>query len=445
MADTATAMAEDLLALHNSAKAALPGLVSLREQAIASFGENGIPSSKREAWRYTKLSAIAGAGFGAGFDVAVPVALSMADVEAHFVPGAIRLAFVNGVFAADLSALGHAPGGLYASDLAGALSRGESEIEDALAALDTRRPDDALVALNTAFTGDGAVLVAKAGVTVATPIQILHYGAGPGMAHPRHLIAAEDGAEITVLETYVGREGAPYWTNAVTQIVAGEGARVRWIKHQREAANAYHISACRVHLAKDSHFEGCVLATGGSVGRDDITVELAGEGAHCALSGVMLGRDSQNLTTLTVMDHQAPGATSEQLIKSVLDDSAQGSFQGKVIVRADAQKTVAHQTNHNLLLARGAAANTKPELEILADDVVCSHGATVGELNAEALFYLRARGLDEPTAKRLLIEGFIAEVFERIDDDIIRDLILAEASIWLRSGPGSGPGSGEAA
>lgn len=429
MSEAATAMADDIVALHASAKAALPGLVSLREQAIASFGENGIPTQTREAWRYTKLTPLA----GAGFEPAAPVSLALSDIEALFVPGAVRLSFVNGVFNSELSALDHAPDGLYVSSLAGALARGESEIEDALAALDTRGPDEALIALNTAFTGDGAVLVAKAGATIKTPVQILHWGAGPGMTHPRHLILAEDGAEITVVETYTGRTGAPYWTNAVSQIVAGEGARVRWIKHQREAESAYHISACRLHLAKDSRFDGCVLATGGSVGRDDITVEMAGQGAHCALAGVMLGRGSQNLTTLTVMDHQVPGATSEQLIKSVLDDSAQGTFQGKVIVRADAQKTVAHQTNHNLLLARSAAANTKPELEIFADDVVCSHGATVGELDAEALFYLRARGLDEATAKRLLVEGFIAEVLARIDDAAIRDLVLAEAGKWLGS------------
>lgn len=429
MSEAATEMADDILALHASAKAALPGLASLREQAIASFGENGMPTQKREAWRYTKLAPLA----AAGLNVAAPVSLAPSDIEALFVPGAIRLSFVNGIFNAELSALDHAPDGLYVSDLAGALARGEGEIEDALAALDTRGPDDALIALNTAFTGDGAVLVAKAGATIEAPIQILHYGAGPGMTHPRHLILVEDGAEITVVETYTGRQGDSYWTNAVSQIVVGAGARMRWIKHQREADTAYHISACRLHLATHSNFDGCVLATGGSVGRDDVTVEMAGQGAHCALAGVMLGRGSQNLTTLTAMDHQVPGATSEQLIKSVLDESAQGSFQGKVIVRADAQKTVAHQTNHNLLLARSAAANTKPELEILADDVVCSHGATVGEINAEALFYLRARGLDEATAKRLLIEGFIAEVFERIASDEIRALILAEAGDWLRS------------
>lgn len=412
---------------YGEAKAGLPGASGLRDEAMALFEANGFPAVKREAWRYTRLSPLTAEAIATAGRVDIDPAL----VEAHRIDGAATMVFVNGLYDEDLSRLDPLPQGVRLTSLASALAAGDDQLIGQLKAANSDNPDEALVALNTAFTGDGAVIVASSGAAGDVPIQLLHIASGPGMTHPRHLVVAEDGSALSVVETYVGQEGNAYWTNAVVQITLGVGATLSWVKYQGEAAEAYHIAAMRVRLAKDANLDAYFFATGSAIGRDDVSVEIAGEGARCGLNGVSLGRGKQSLTTLTSLDHAVAGANSDQTFKSVLDEGAQAAFQGKVIVRPDAQQTEAHQTNHNLLLARSAEVNTKPELEILADDVACSHGATVGELDKEAMFYLLSRGLDQATARRLLVEGFIAEIVDRVPVSGARNQISREVGKWL--------------
>lgn len=412
---------------YGEAKTSLPGPVGLRDEAMALFEQNGFPAVKREAWRYTRLSPLTAQTVA----LAQPAEIDPAFIDAHRVDGAATMVFVNGFYDAGLSRLDDVPQGVRLTSLAAALAAGDGQAAGQLQAANSQDPDEALVALNTAFTGDGAVIVASSGASGDRPVQLLHVASGPGMTHPRHLVVAEDGAVLSVVETYIGQDGAAYWTNAVAQITVGVGAKLDWVKYQGEAADAYHISAMRVRLEKEAAFDAYFFARGGAIGRDDIAVDVAGEGVRCGLNGVTLGRGKQSLTTLTSLDHAIAGSNSDQVFKSVLDEGAQGAFQGKVIVRQDAQQTQAHQSNKNLLLARTAEANTKPELEIFADDVACSHGATVGELDGEALFYLRSRGLDDATARRLLVEGFIAEIVERIPVTGARDHIAGEIGDWM--------------
>lgn len=416
---------------YGDAKSSLPGPSSLRDEAIGLFERNGFPAVKREAWRYTRLSPLT-AEIAAP---AQPAEIDPAYVDAHRIDGAATMVFVNGFYDDRLSRLDRLPKGVELTSLAVALTAGDDQLTGQLTgqlrAANSEDPDEALVALNTAFTGDGAVIVAASEASGDIPIQLLHVASGPGMTHPRHLVVVEDGSALSVVETYIGQGSDSYWTNAVVQITVGDGAKLDWVKYQGEAAEAYHIAAMRVRLAENAEFNAGFFALGGAIGRDDIAVTVAGSGARCALNGVTLGRGKQSLTTLTSLDHAVAGANSDQAFKSVLDEGAQAAFQGKVIVRPDAQKTEAHQTNHNLLLARSAEVNTKPELEILADDVACSHGATVGEIDKEAMFYLLSRGLDEATARRLLVEGFVAEIVERVSVAGARDQIARAVGKWL--------------
>lgn len=412
---------------YGDAKPSLPGSTALRDEAIALFERNGFPEVKREAWRYTRLSPLT-------TEIAAPsqpADIDPAFVDTHRIDGAATMVFVNGIYDAGLSRLDSLPKDVQLTSLAAALAAGDDQLTGQLRAANSEDPDEALVALNTAFTGDGAVIVASPSVSGGVPIQLLHIASGPGMTHPRHLVVVDDGSALSVVETYIGLGGGAYWTNAVVQINIGEGAKLDWVKYQGEAVEAYHIAAMRVRLAENAEFDAGFFALGSAIGRDDVAVTVAGSGARCALNGITLGRGKQSLTTLTSLDHAVAGANSDQAFKSVLDEGAQAAFQGKVIVRPDAQKTEAHQSNHNLLLARTAEVNTKPELEILADDVACSHGATVGEIDKDAMFYLLSRGLDEATARRLLVEGFVAEIVERVSVEGARDQITQAVAKWL--------------
>ncbi len=240
------------------------------------------------------------------------------------------------------------------------------------------------------------------------------------MAHPRSLIVLGRDSQVSVVESYVAPDSDIYLTNAVTDIVVGEGARLDHYKLQHESPRAFHIGRARVSQQRDSRFASCSIAFGGRLVRNDVHAVLRGEGAECALNGLFVIGGQQHSDTHTVVDHAAPHGTSRQLYKGVLDGRARGVFNGRIVVRPGAQKTDAHQTNKNLLLADGVEVDSKPQLEIFADDVKCSHGAADGQLAAEALFYLKSRGLDEAAARALLTYGFASEVLARIPDATIR-------------------------
>ncbi len=405
-------------------KPALPGAARLREQAFARYAAHGFPAMKREAWRHTRLSPIS----AAALEPAAGGALTPSDLAARLIPDALTLVFIDGRLDAALSNVEQAPDGVAIESLAAVLERGD-DLSPWLAEASDDGPDDALVSLNTALMNDGAVIRIADGVTVEAPIHLLFFVKQGGMAQVRNVVVAGKGARATVAESYYGGKEV-YWTNVVNQFFLAEGAAIEHARQQNEGLSAYHIAASKVRLAEDARFNSVAVMLGGALARHETQVTVAGERADC-LAGISLGRGKQLQDNVTVLDHAVPNSTSDQMFKAVLDDESHAVYQGKVIVRQDAQKTDARQANHNILLARSAEASSKPELEIFADDVKCAHGATVGELDRNMLFYLRARGLDEKTARALLVEGFIIEVLERIASAEIRDMFMTDIGFWL--------------
>lgn len=407
-------------------KPALPGAPGLREQAFARYAAHGFPAMKREAWRHTRLSPIS----GTPLEPAPGAELAPGDIAARLIPDALTLVFVNGRLDGALSNVEQAPDGVTIESLADLLARGE-DLSPWLAEAAGDSPDDALVSLNTALMNDGAVIRIADGVTVEAPIHLLFFAKQGGMAQVRNIVVAGKGARATVAEGYFGGKDV-YWTNVVNQFFLAEGAAIEHARQQNEGPSAYHIATGKVRLDAGARFNSVAIMLGGALARNEVHVTVAGEHAECRLAGVSMGRGKQLQDNVTVIDHAVPHGVSDQVFKAVLDDQSHAVYQGKVIVRPDAQKTDARQANHNILLARSAEASSKPELEIHADDVKCAHGATVGELDRNMLFYLRARGLDEKTARALLVEGFLVEVLERIASAEIKDMFLTDIGSWLR-------------
>jgi Fe-S cluster assembly protein SufD len=406
-------------------KPALPGAAVLREQAFARYAAHGFPAMKREAWRHTRLAPIS----AAALEPAGAAELAPGDIAPRLIPDALTLVFVNGRLDAALSNVEQAPDGVSIESLAAVLARGD-DLSPWLTEAAGDSPDEALVSLNTALMNDGAVIRIADGVTVEAPIHLLFFAKQAGMAQVRNIVVAGKGARATVAESYYGGKEV-YWTNVVNQFFLAEDASIEHARQQNEGMAAYHIAASRVRLADGARFNSVGVMLGGALARHETQVTMAGERAECHLAGVSLGRDKQLQDNVTLLDHAVPNCISDQVFKAVLDDQSHAIYQGKVIVRPDAQKTDARQANHNLLLARSAEASSKPELEIYADDVKCAHGATVGELDRNMLFYLHARGLDEKTARALLVEGFIVEVLERIASAEIRDMFVTDIGFWL--------------
>ena len=409
-------------------------LQALRKEAIRRFSEDGFPTTKLEDWRYTSLATLV----RTPFERAVPgtAGLSRSDIERLSFPvfACSVFVFVNGRFAPELSAPRALAGGIQVGSLAAALPRLPDALERHLGAL--ARPDgDALVALNTAFFTDGVLIHVPAGVTIEAPIHVVYLsvpGAAPTISHPRTLLVAERGSRATVIEDFVSLGAGTAFTNAVSEVVLGEGAAVEHVSLQREHEDAAHLATLRVTLARDSRYKAHGISLGGSLTRNDVRAVLDGPGSDCELNGFYVASGRQHVDNHTTIDHARPHGTSREYYKGVLDDRARGVFAGKVIVRPDAQKTSAQQTNKNLLLSADAEIDSKPQLEIFADDVKCSHGATLGQIDEDALFYLRARGIDLASARALLMRAFSAEITARIGVAPLRqridELLLARLS-----------------
>jgi Fe-S cluster assembly protein SufD len=390
-----------------------PSWLALRRQgAIRRFGELGFPSRKQEAWRFTDLRPLQ----RASFPPAAAGAAGAADLAPWLYPGAgHRIALVDGAFDVALSAIGDLPKGVWLASTAATLRQRPELLEAALRETDTLGAQP-FVSLNAALFADGFVLALEPGVTLDRTVEIIHLGRAAGRSSQlRNLILLGAGSRATVIETYAG-EGA-YWTNAVGVIGLAAGAALRRVTLQDESAAAIHFAHDRVELGRDARYEGFVLSLGGRLARHDIEARFEGEGAACGLFGTSLLQGQQESTIATMVDHAVPGCTTREYFKMVASDRAHGVFLGAIGVRPGAQRSDANQLSKNLLLGRRAAIDTKPELEILADDVKCSHGATVGDLDEAALFYLESRGIPAPEARRILVEAFAAEAIERIEDD----------------------------
>jgi Fe-S cluster assembly protein SufD len=374
-------------------------LADLRERAFARFEELGFPTPKNEAWKYTGIQPMTGTDW---------------KPERR-----------------GLRILSPLPAGVRARPLAEALLVAEPHLAK-IAGFD----DSAFAALNTALFDDAVVLEIERGVRVAEPIALSFGGEAnvdtddpPEVSFPRILILAGAGSQAAVVETWGGADRR--LSNAVTEIALDEGAILEHTKLQTESDQTFHVHTLAAHLARDSRFTSHNVAFGGAIARTDLHVALAGEGAECHLYGLYAGRGRQHLDNHTVIDHVKPHCTSRELYKGILDGASRGVFHGKIIVRPDAQKTDAIQTNKNLILSREALVNSTPALEILADDVKCKHGSTTGQLDAAALFYLRSRGIGEADARALLTYAFAADVAERITVSSVRRAVERELGLRL--------------
>jgi Fe-S cluster assembly protein SufD len=397
----------------------------LREAAFSRFSGLGFPKTHMEEWRFTSVARLVSTSFAPGEPTAPEVA---ADTCKRFALGdwkGTELVFVNGRYAPRLSSVRSLPEGVIAGSLADALETNRDLVEPYLSRQATDA-ESAFSALNLAFLADGAFIHLPGGCVVEDPIHVLFVTRsvnGPIVSHPRNLIVAGANSQAKIVESYGGIDGQVYFTNAVTQVVAGENAVIDHYKLQRESREAFHVATLEFRQERSANVSNHSLSLGGGLVRNDINSRFEGEGGECTLNGLYVVRGNQHVDHHTVIDHAEPHCSSRELYKGILDDSARAVFNGRVIVRPDAQKTDSKQTNKNLLLSDDALVNTNPQLEINADDVKCAHGATIGQLDAEALFYLRSRGIDEPTARSLLTRGFMSDVTDRIRIDAVRSAI----------------------
>jgi len=395
-----------------------------RREAIAWFEERGFPTTRDEEWRFTNVSPIAAVPFlAAPLGETPPV--EEKEIGSFLFDGmnSIRLVFVNGSFSPALSAFGSLPGGVKVGSLAGAL---ESDADIVLEHLLRQVPFDrnGFTALNAAFVQDGGFVYVPDGTVVEKPIHLLFLATGeeqPLLAGPRNLIVAGRNASLSLVESFASLSGGSYLTNAVTEFVLGENAVVEHDKLQIESARAYHVSTTQVRQHAASNFVSNSIAFGGRLVRNDLSSSLDGEGAECTMNGLSVATGDQLIDNHTAIDHARPNCSSHELYKSILDGRSRGVFSGKIIVRKDAQKTDAKQTNRTLLLSDEATIDAKPQLEIFADDVKCTHGATVGQLDPEQLFYLRSRGLGEVASRDLLTYAFASNVIEKVHIDPLRE------------------------
>ena len=389
----------------------------MRKAGISRFAELGFPTLRHEDWRFTNMAPIARLPFKPLFQVSrrAPTLNAVAGFTLARL-SARRLVFVDGHFAAALSYPGPQEQGLIVGSLATALA-GDSDLIRKHLFKHTEGEANPFTALNTAFFQDGAYIHVPAGKLVETPIHLLFISTSAesgATSHPRNLILAGKGSQVTVLETYASTVDSSYFTNAATELVVEEGAVVEHVKFQDEGLSAFHVAAIHAHLGPRCNFISHSIATGARLSRNNIRTNLAGEGIQCVLNGLYLTRGDQLADHHMVVEHAQPHCSSHEFYNGILEDRSKGVFHGRILVRQAAQKTDAKQTNKNLLLSEEATIDTKPQLEIYADDVKCTHGATVGQLSDEAVFYLRTRGIGEQTARHMLIHAFAGEIIERI-------------------------------
>ena len=393
-------------------------LQSLRQEAFARFSDVGFPTTHDEDWRFTNVSVVS----GTPFELAELASIAKEQLEpfglAEF---ACQLIFVNGLFSKELSVL-PATKGVKIGSLAAHLAQDPSTVEQHLGRyLNTER--DSFAALNSAFIEDGIYVEVSQGVAVETPIYALFVtvpGATPTMNHPRNLIVAGENSQVTVVEDYVSLGEGTSFSNTATELVAGDNAHVSHYMVVRESESAYNFSTLRIQQGRSANVATHSLLLGGALIRNNVHPVLAGEGSECLINGLFMANGRQHMDNYMLVEHASPHCDSRQFYNGILNGNSRGVFHGRIIVHKDAQKTDAKQTNRNLLLSDDAQIDTKPQLEIYADDVKCTHGATIGQVDENALFYLRSRGLDEVSARHVLLLAFANECLDRMNSRQVR-------------------------
>jgi Fe-S cluster assembly protein SufD len=408
--------------------AKLPGgraVADARKAAIGAFAGLGFPHRRIEEWKYTDLRSAVKEALPPAIADATPVTASELDsaLEGLATLDAHRVVFVNGTHRPDLSTT-NMEKGLEIGPLAFALGRSTGDAP--------ARPSvpghEAVIALNTAFVTDGALVRVGKGASLTKPVLLVFVRAGkePRLVTTRNSLKIGDGAQATIIEAHLALPGVGAGqANTLNEIAVGDRAEVLHVKCTLEGTGMSHVASALATLGAETHYRVFHLTAGTGLVRNTMQVIFKGEGAKLDISGCFLGRDSEHIDTTLVVDHAVPGCESRELFKGVLADKARGVFQGKVIVRPDAQKTDGKQMAQVLMLSDDAEFDSKPELEIYADDVVCGHGSTAAELDSDMLFYLRARGIPMAEARRMLIESFVGEALDKIEDEQLREALSA--------------------
>jgi Fe-S cluster assembly protein SufD len=424
-----------LAAEWEQVKERLPGPAALRERAFQRFAAQGLPHRRVEEWKYTDLRALmrdakplAAPPDAAALARARTAGSVLDDVSCR------RVVFVDGAFAPEFSDLTGLEKGLTVRSMAQALASGDRLIDAHLGKVIATDGDPA-VALNTAFMGDGALIEIGAGASVDRPLNLVFLTAGgkPAAMFTRSLVVLGNGARAMLIESHEAAGGADYQVNAALELVVGDGAHVDHVKIVADDATALHVSTLMARVGAHARFNDFSFIRGGAVVRNQLYVHFHGNETVAGIRGVNLLMDKQHADTTMVIDHNSLGCQSRELFKSVLDGESRGVFQGKIIVRPQAQQTDAKMATHALLLSETAEADNKPELEIFADDVQCGHGATAGDLDEELLFYLRARGIPAKEAAALLIQAFVGEAVEGIEHARLREVLMEQVVVWLRA------------
>lgn len=422
-----TPLAQTYLDRFDTARESLPGhdnpaVVALRESGLARFASLDFPGRKVEEWRFTNLSPLT-----KGIETTeapANAALPAAEFETPHV-----MTFVNGHFSANESRLDKLPDGVKLSSVAAELDAGNSALLGSDA--EDKR---AVVALNTAFMEDGFVLMVVDGVSVTEPILIRFLslpGTGTNAHHMRNVIRLGQNSAITLVEEHAGIDGHAYFANPMTNITLAADAKLNHYKYQAESNTAFHLANTDTELAAGAVYENFALTTGARLARNELESRITGSGAVSILNGAYLIRGQQHADTTTITRHLVPENESRQVYKGILDGEAQGVFQGKIQIVPDAQQVNGDQLSRSLLLSDRASVSVKPELEIHADDVKCSHGASSGELDEDALFYLQSRGIDEKSARKMLIDAFLADVLEEISNNGVREYFAKVTARWM--------------
>jgi Fe-S cluster assembly protein SufD len=431
-AGVTTAYLEDYQSLAGNGSGAR-WLERLRQSGLDRFRQSGFPSSREEDWRFLNLGPLVSRSFRlAG---TAPGRIRAGDLAPYqfAVPGSPVLVFVNGRFAPALSSLQSVPAGVVVANLAGALTAHGRVLQEHLGRY-AQLADSGFTALNTAFLGDGLFVQVPAGVEVRAPIHALFVSdqhAAGAASHPRNFFLVERGASVAVIESHVGLGDDVYFVNAVTEAVVADGGRLEHIKIQRESEQAFHVGTTHVRFGRDSRGVSHSVSLGAALCRNNLDVVLDGPGVEARMFGLYMGRGRQEVDNHTSLLHAHPNCATREVYKGILDGESHGVFNGKIYVTPVAQKTDAKQTNRALLLSDRATIDTKPQLEIFADDVKCTHGATVGNLDQLAAFYLRSRGIAQPLAGKILTYAFAADVLDEIPYEQVRTALEAEVMTRL--------------
>ena len=410
---------------------------SLRRSAITRFGEIGFPTTRHEEWRFTNVAPIAKTAFTPVLSYSAE-GVTPGNLEGWIFDGiqALRLVFINGHWSRELSSIGECPTGVHIGGLEQAIAA-HPELVSRFMARYASFDDNGFTALNTAFVQDGAFLQLRDNTTLDVPVHLVFLATPqthPFLVSPRNLIVVGKNCRLSIVETYAGLAENVYLTNVVTEVVVGEDSVLEHDKFQSESLHAYHVGTTHFHQGRNSTVTSNSIALGGAMVRNNVEAVLNEKRCECTLNGLSLATGEQVIDNHTTIDHASPDCVSHELYKSILDGKSKGVFNGKIFVRKDAQKTDAKQTNRTLLLSDEATIDTKPQLEIFADDVKCTHGATVGQLDEDQVFYLRSRGIGLDEARDLLTFAFASDVINRIHVEPLRDRLDGMLHARLRQG-----------